>query len=79
MIFCPFFFGLCRIGSLVIRGTLNTVNATSDSIASMYLSGVQTSAEMHLSSTADAYVEQVSDYFEPLRSFTKKKMILADL
>ena len=42
-----------------MRGQLGSATATSDAISKLYLSGVQTSAELNLASTADAFVEQV--------------------
>lgn len=61
---------LFRIGALVIRGNLTAVTATSDAIAPLYISGVQTSAGLNLSSTADAFIEQVSVYiFKILREW----------
>lgn len=48
----------CSLGSVTVTGNLEQVAATSDSLAPLYLSGVQKYADLYLWSTSQAYVEQ---------------------
>ncbi len=48
------------IGNLIAQGQFTTVTASSDSIAALYISGVQDAVQLTLSSTSDAFIGQTA-------------------